>query len=113
MQTIGYTNGYPTSVRRVAYDAEDNVDFFVVKVEERGDSIKIGFKARLAEYFCICSKDFFLYKQANIYGIGMEITNLKKRIEEIQQIQQLFQIRNIDDAREGSISMNERIKQLL
>ncbi|KAI8024285.1 Disease resistance protein RPP13 [Camellia lanceoleosa] len=86
--------------------AEDIIDKFIIKVEEGGiPNKKVGFKACLRKYFCI-------YKQASMYGIGKEIKELKNRLDEICRNQEVFKIRNIEGAGEGSSSMNERFKQL-
>ncbi|CAL5339815.1 hypothetical protein CsSME_00023622 [Camellia sinensis var. sinensis] len=95
-----------SDIRDAAYEAEDIIDKFILKVEEGGiPNKKVGFKACLRKYFCI-------YKQANEYGIGKEIQEWKNRLDEIDRNHEIFKIRNIEAAGEGSSSMNERFKQL-
>ncbi|KAI8021027.1 Disease resistance protein RPP13 [Camellia lanceoleosa] len=85
--------------------AEDIIDKFILKVEEGGIPKRTGFKACLRKYFGI-------YKQANKYGIGKEIQEWKNRLDEIDRNHEIFKIRNIEAAGDGSCSMNERFKQL-
>ncbi|CAL5400711.1 unnamed protein product [Camellia sinensis] len=95
-----------SDIRDAAYEAEDIIDKFILKVEEGGiPNKKVGFKACLRKYFCI-------YKQASGYGIGKEIQEWKNRLDEIDRNHEIFKIRNIEAAGEGSSSMNERFKQL-
>ncbi|KAL7239273.1 hypothetical protein ACSBR2_005220 [Camellia fascicularis] len=94
-----------SDIRDAAYEAEDIIDKFILKVEEGGIPERTGFKACLRKYFCI-------YKQANKYGIGKEIQEWKNRFNEIDRNHEIFKIRNIEAAGEGSSSMNERFKQL-
>ncbi|XP_028064005.1 disease resistance protein RPP13-like [Camellia sinensis] len=47
-----------------------------------------------------------------MYGIGKEIKELTNRLDEICRNQEVFKIRNIEGAGEGSSSMNERFKQI-
>ncbi|CAL5397458.1 unnamed protein product [Camellia sinensis] len=94
-----------SDIRDAAYEAEDIIDKFILKVEEGGIPERTGFKACLRKYFCI-------YKQANKYGIGKEIQEWKNRLNEIDRNHEIFKIRNIEAAGEGSSSMNERFKQL-
>ncbi|KAI8022473.1 Disease resistance protein RPP13 [Camellia lanceoleosa] len=93
-----------SDIRDAAYEAEDIIDKFILKVEG-GIPKRTGFKACLRKYFCI-------YKQANKYGIGKEIQEWKNRLDEIDRNHEIFKIRNIEAAGEGSSSMNERFKQL-
>ncbi|KAF5946086.1 hypothetical protein HYC85_016314 [Camellia sinensis] len=90
-----------SAIRDAAYQAEDIIDKFILKVGPK----RTGFKACLRKYFCI-------YKQANKYGIGKEIQEWKNRLDEIDRNHEIFKIRNIEAAGEGSSSMNERFKQL-
>ncbi|KAI8021418.1 putative disease resistance RPP13-like protein 3 [Camellia lanceoleosa] len=86
-----------SDIRDAAYEAEDIIDKFIIKVEEGGiPNKKVGFKACLKKYFCI----------------GKEIKELKNILDEICRNQEVFKIRNIEGAGEGSSSMNERFKQL-
>ncbi|KAE9466152.1 hypothetical protein C3L33_01931, partial [Rhododendron williamsianum] len=102
-----------SDVRDVAYDAEDIIDNFILKVEEgEGTPKKMRLKDCFQKYFCICSKRASLVEQANLYGIGKEINTLKKRLEEIQRNREIFNIRDINDGREGSDRRNERLNQL-
>ncbi|CAL5400727.1 unnamed protein product [Camellia sinensis] len=95
-----------SNIRDAAYEAEDIIDKFILKVEEEGGIPKrTGFKACLRKYFRI-------YKQANKYGIGKEIQEWKNRLDEIDRNHEIFKIRNIEAAGEGSSGMNERFKQL-
>ncbi|KAL7259337.1 hypothetical protein ACSBR1_005269 [Camellia fascicularis] len=94
-----------SDIRDAAYEAEDIIDKFILKVEEGGIPKRTGFKACLRKYFCI-------YKQANKYGIGKEIQEWKNRLDEIDRNHEIFKIRNIEAAGEGSSGMNERFKQL-
>ncbi|KAI8024287.1 Disease resistance protein RPP13 [Camellia lanceoleosa] len=94
-----------SDIRDAAYEAEDIIDKFILKVEEGGIPKRTGFKACLRKYFCI-------YKQANKYGIGKEIQEWKNKLDEIDRNHEIFKIRNIEAAGEGSSSMNERFKQL-
>ncbi|GMP60821.1 hypothetical protein CsSME_00023531 [Camellia sinensis var. sinensis] len=94
-----------SDIRDTAYEAEDIIDKFILKVEEGGIPKRTGFKACLRKYFCI-------YKQANKYGIGKEIQEWKNRLDEIDRNHEIFKIRNIEAAGEGSSGMNERFKQL-
>ncbi|XP_028068292.1 putative disease resistance RPP13-like protein 3 [Camellia sinensis] len=94
-----------SDIRDVAYEAEDIIDKFVLKVKG-GIPKRTGFKACLRKYFCI-------YKQANKYGIGKEIQEWKNRLDEIDRNHEFFKIRNIEATGEGSSSMNERFKKLL
>ncbi|XP_028114780.1 putative disease resistance RPP13-like protein 3 [Camellia sinensis] len=93
-----------SDIRDAAFEAEDIIDKFILKVEG-GIPERTGFKACLRKYFCI-------YKQANKYGIGKEIQEWKNRLDEIDRNHEIFKIRNIEVAGEGSSSMNERFKQL-
>ncbi|CAL5339708.1 unnamed protein product [Camellia sinensis] len=90
-----------SDIRDAAYEAEDIIDKFILKVGPK----RTGFKACLRKYFCI-------YKQANKYGIGKEVQEWKNRLDEIDRNHEIFKIRNIEAAGEGSSSMNERFKQL-
>ncbi|KAI8024290.1 Disease resistance protein RPP13 [Camellia lanceoleosa] len=90
---------------RDLYGREAIIDKFILKVEERGIPKRTGFKACLRKYFCI-------YKQANKYGIGKEIQEWKNRLDEIDRNHEIFKIRNIEAAGEGSSGMNGRFKQL-
>ncbi|KAI8540721.1 hypothetical protein RHMOL_Rhmol08G0007900 [Rhododendron molle] len=102
-----------SDVRDVAYDAEDIIDNFILKVEEgEGTPKKMGRKDCFQKYFCICNKHASLIEQANLYGIGKEINTLKKRLEEIQRNREIFNIRDINDGRERSDPRNERLNQL-
>ncbi|KAL7259316.1 hypothetical protein ACSBR1_005245 [Camellia fascicularis] len=94
-----------SDIRDAAYEAEDIIDKFILKVEEGGIPKRTGFKACLRKYFCI-------YKQANKYGIGKEIQEWKNILDEIDRNREIFGIRNINAAGEGSSSMNERFRQL-
>ncbi|CAL5339714.1 unnamed protein product [Camellia sinensis] len=86
-----------SNIRDAAYEAEDIIDKFIIKVEEGGiPNKKVGFKACLRKYFCI-------YKQASMYGIGKEIKELKNRLDEICRNQEVFKIRTIEGAGEGSV----------
>ncbi|KAE9450811.1 hypothetical protein C3L33_17288, partial [Rhododendron williamsianum] len=99
-------------VRDVAYDAEDIIDNFILKVEEgHGTPKKMELKDCFQKYFCICSKHDSLIEQANLYGIGIEINTLKKRLDEIQRNREYFNIRDIS-GREGSDLRNERQNQI-
>ncbi|KAE9466170.1 hypothetical protein C3L33_01928, partial [Rhododendron williamsianum] len=102
-----------SDVRDVAYDAEDIIDNFILQVEEgEGTPKKMGLKGCFQKYFCICSKHASLIEQGNLYGIGKEIDTLKKKLEEIQRNREIFNIRDINDGREGSDIRNERLNQL-
>ncbi|KAG5534156.1 hypothetical protein RHGRI_022334 [Rhododendron griersonianum] len=102
-----------SDVRDLAYDAEDIIDNFILKVEEgEGTPKKMGQKDCFQKYFCICSKRASLVEQANLYGIGKEINTLKKRLEEIQRNREIFNIRDINDGRQGSDRRNERLNEL-
>ena len=81
-----------SDIRDVAYDAEDIIDNFILKVEEGRDPKKMGLKAWFEKYLCICSKQASLVKQATLYGIGTEINSLKNRLDEIQRNQEIFKI---------------------
>ncbi|XP_058184257.1 disease resistance protein RPP13-like [Rhododendron vialii] len=94
-----------SDIRDVAYEAEDIIDNFILKVEA-GTSKKMGLKDCFQKYFCICSKHASLIQQANLYSIGQEIKTLKTKLTQIQQNQVTFGIRSINDAREGSDRMN-------
>ncbi|THF95165.1 hypothetical protein TEA_011246 [Camellia sinensis var. sinensis] len=94
-----------SDITDAAYEAEDIIDKFILKVEEGGIPKRTGFKACLRKYLCI-------YKQANKYGIGKEIQEWKNRLDEIDRNHEIFKIRNIKAAGEGSSKMNERFKQL-
>ncbi|KAH7833282.1 hypothetical protein Vadar_004749 [Vaccinium darrowii] len=94
-----------SDMRDVAYEAEDIIDDFILKVEA-GTTKKMGLKDCFEKYFCICSKNACLVQQANLYGIGREINKLKTKITEIQQNKETFNIRSIDFAREGSDRQN-------
>ncbi|KAI8537634.1 hypothetical protein RHMOL_Rhmol09G0039500 [Rhododendron molle] len=96
-----------TDIRDVAYEAEDIVDNFILKVEA-GAPKKMGLKDCFEKYFCICSKHASLIQQANLYGIGQEINTLKTKLTQIEQSRIAFGIRSIDDARERSDHMNRR-----
>ncbi|KAI8023947.1 putative disease resistance protein [Camellia lanceoleosa] len=90
-----------SDIRDAAYEAEDIIDKFILKVGPK----RTGFKACLRKYFCI-------YKQANKYGIGKEVQEWKNRLDEIDRNREIFKIRNIEAAGEGTSGMNERFKQL-
>ncbi|KAI8537185.1 hypothetical protein RHMOL_Rhmol09G0005300 [Rhododendron molle] len=94
-----------SDIRDVAYEAEDIIDNFILKVEAETPK-KMGLKECFQKYFCICSKHASLIQQANLYGIGQEINTLKSKLTQIQQSQVTFGIRSIDDAREGSNRIN-------
>ncbi|KAI8537277.1 hypothetical protein RHMOL_Rhmol09G0010700 [Rhododendron molle] len=94
-----------SNIRDVAYEAEDIIDNFILKVEA-GTPKKMGLKECFEKYFCICSKHSSLIQQANLCRIGREIKTLKTKLNQIQQNQETFGIRKIDDAREGSDRMN-------
>ncbi|XP_057502276.1 disease resistance protein RPP13-like [Actinidia eriantha] len=96
-----------SDIRDVAYDAEDIIDNFILKVEEGRDPKMMGLKAWFKKYLCICSKQSSLMKQATLYGIGTEINSLKNRLEEIQHNQEIFKIGNIGNAREECSRTNE------
>ncbi|XP_058182918.1 disease resistance protein RPP13-like [Rhododendron vialii] len=98
-------------IRDVAYEAEDIMDNFILKVEA-GTPKKMGLKDCFEKYFCICSKHASLIQQANLYGIGQEINKLKTKLTQIEQSRVTFGIRSIDDTREGSYRMN-RIENML
>ncbi|KAH7858496.1 hypothetical protein Vadar_024543 [Vaccinium darrowii] len=79
-----------SDMRDVAYEAEDIIDNFVLKVETEGEARtrkKMGLKDCFEKYFCIRSKNVGLIQQANLYGIGREINALKTKITQIQQNQ--------------------------
>ncbi|XP_058181111.1 disease resistance protein RPP13-like [Rhododendron vialii] len=90
-----------TDIRDVAYEAEDIIDNFLLKVEA-GTPKNMGLKDCFEKYFCICSKHASLIQQGNLYGIGQEINKLKTKLTQINQSREIFGIRSIDDAREGS-----------
>ncbi|KAG5530380.1 hypothetical protein RHGRI_025353 [Rhododendron griersonianum] len=92
-------------IRDVAYEAEDIIDNFILKVEA-GTPKKMGLKECFEKYFCICSKHSSLIQQANLCRIGREIKTLKTKLNQIQQNQVTFGIRKIDDVGEGSDCMN-------
>ncbi|KAG5530895.1 hypothetical protein RHGRI_025746 [Rhododendron griersonianum] len=94
-----------TDIRDVAYDAEDIIDNFILKVEAEAPK-KMGLKDCFEKYFHICSKHASLIQQANLYGIGQEINTLKTKLTQIEQSRVIFGIRSIDDPREGSDRMN-------
>ncbi|KAI8023086.1 Disease resistance protein RPP13 [Camellia lanceoleosa] len=94
-----------SDIRDAAYQAEDIIDKFILKVGEGGIPKRTGFKACFRKYFCI-------YKQANKYGIGTEIQEWKNRLDEINRNHEFFKLINIEAAVEGSSGMNERFKQL-
>ncbi|KAL7239271.1 hypothetical protein ACSBR2_005216 [Camellia fascicularis] len=103
-EKLGEDNGirkWVSDIRDAAYPAEDIIDKFILKVGPK----RTGFKAFLRKYFCI-------YKLVNLYGIGKEIQEWKNKLNEIHRNQEVFKIRNIEAAGEGSSSMNERFKQL-
>ncbi|KAF5945093.1 hypothetical protein HYC85_015321 [Camellia sinensis] len=81
-------------------DAAYEVRILLTRIPKR-----TGFKACLRKYLCI-------YKQANKYGIGREIQEWKNILDEIDRNHEIFKIRNIKAAEEGSSSMNERLKKL-
>ncbi|PSS19055.1 Disease resistance protein [Actinidia chinensis var. chinensis] len=95
-----------SDIRNIAYDAEDIIDNFILKVEEGRDPKKMGLKEWFEKYLCICSKQASLVKQATLYGIGMEINSLKNRLEEIQHNQEVFKI-NIGNVGEECARTNE------
>ncbi|KAG5530378.1 hypothetical protein RHGRI_025351 [Rhododendron griersonianum] len=94
-----------SDIRDVAYEAEDIIDNFILKVEAETPK-KMGLKDCFQKYFCICGKRASLIQQANLYGIGQEINTLKTKLTQIQQNQVTFGIRSIDDARERSNRIN-------
>ncbi|KAG5530898.1 hypothetical protein RHGRI_025749 [Rhododendron griersonianum] len=96
-----------TDIRDVAYEAEDIIDNFILKVEA-GTPKNMGLKDCFEKYFCICSKLTILIQQANLYGIGREINTLKTKLTQIERSRVTFGIRSIDDARERSDHMNRR-----
>ncbi|KAE9450558.1 hypothetical protein C3L33_17543, partial [Rhododendron williamsianum] len=96
-----------TDIRDVAYEAEDIIDNFILKVEA-GTPKNVGLKDCFEKYFCICRKLTILIQQANLYGIGQEINTLKTKLNQIEQSRVTFGIRSIDDARERSDHMNRR-----
>ena len=51
-----------SDIRDAAYDAEDIVDFFILKVEERGCNKEIGFKSRfsVAKKFSSINREIFI-----------------------------------------------------
>ncbi|KAH7834477.1 hypothetical protein Vadar_016453 [Vaccinium darrowii] len=100
-----------SDIRDVAYEAEDIIDDFILKVEaeakgEAGTPKKMWIKDRFEKYFGSRNKNASLIQQANLYGVGLEINTLKTKLTQIQQNQVTFNIRSIDDAREGSNRMN-------
>jgi disease resistance protein RPM1 len=98
-----------SDIRDVAYEAEDIIDNFILKVEaeaEAGTPKKMGLKDCFKKYFCICSKHASLIQQANLYGIGQEINTLRTKLNQIEESRVIFGIRSIDDARDGSDRMN-------
>ncbi|XP_057502332.1 disease resistance protein RPP13-like [Actinidia eriantha] len=96
-----------SDIRDVAYDAEDIIDNFILKVEKGMDPKKMGLKAWFEKYLYICSKQASLVKQATLYGIGTEINSLKNRLEEIQHNQEIFKIGNIGNVGEECARTNE------
>ncbi|KAH7841620.1 hypothetical protein Vadar_032194 [Vaccinium darrowii] len=103
-----------SDIRDVAYEAEDIIDNFILKVEaeaEAGTPKKMGLKDCFKKYFCICSKHASLIQQANLYGIGQEINTLRTKLNQIEESRVTFGIRNIDDARDGSDRMNAYRRQ--
>ncbi|KAG5530376.1 hypothetical protein RHGRI_025349 [Rhododendron griersonianum] len=99
------TRKWISDIRDVAYEAEDIIDNFILKVEAETPK-KMGLKVCFQKYFCICGKRASLIQQANLYGIGQEINTLKTKLTQIQQNQVTFGIRSIDDARERSNRIN-------
>ncbi|GMP60804.1 hypothetical protein CsSME_00023516 [Camellia sinensis var. sinensis] len=55
-----------SDIRDAAYEVEDVIDKFILKVGEGGTPKRTGFNACLRKYF-------YIYKQANKYGIGREM----------------------------------------
>ncbi|XP_058184255.1 disease resistance protein RPP13-like [Rhododendron vialii] len=98
-----------SDIRDVAYEAEDIIDNFILKVEAETPK-KIELEDYFQKYFCIYSKNASLIQQENLYGIGHEINTLKTKLNQIKQSRVTFdRIRSIDDARDlGSCSMNAR-----
>ncbi|KAH7841254.1 hypothetical protein Vadar_027648 [Vaccinium darrowii] len=103
-----------SDIRDVAYEAEDIIDNFILKVKveaEAGTPKKMGLKDCFKKYFCICSKHASLIQQANLYGIGEEINTLRIKLNQIEESRVTFGIRSIDDARDGSDRMNAYRRQ--
>ncbi|KAE9450557.1 hypothetical protein C3L33_17544, partial [Rhododendron williamsianum] len=100
-----------TDIRDAAYAAEDIIDNFILKVEA-GTRNNMGLKDCFEKHFCICSKHVGLIQQANLYGIGQEIITLKTKLTQINTSRESFNIRSIDDAREGLDRMNRRTNSL-
>lgn len=96
-----------SDIRDLAYDAEDIIDDFILKVEEKEKTLrKMGLKDRFKKSFSFSSKQASLTKQTSLFGIGEDIKALKTKLEDIQRNCEIFNVK------EGSNCKNEKINQI-
>ncbi|KAF8377860.1 hypothetical protein HHK36_031247 [Tetracentron sinense] len=95
-----HVRNWVAEIRVAAYDADDIVDTFILKVASRR---RCGVFQR---YVCIFSK------WIDIYKVGKEIQEIQTRIHDISNSRETYGIKNIGEIGEGKSSANERLQQL-
>ncbi|KAF8410445.1 hypothetical protein HHK36_002974 [Tetracentron sinense] len=92
-----------SEITNVAYDAEDIIDTFILKVVT--STQRRGFKAKVWRYAFIFKKGIYLYK------LGKDIEAIKSRILDISRRRETYGIKNIGGG-EGTSSVSERLRNL-
>ncbi|KAF8369848.1 hypothetical protein HHK36_032126 [Tetracentron sinense] len=90
-------------IRDVAYDAEDVIDRFILKVSSRRRG---GLKGVLKRYVCIFDEWIELHK------VGKKMEVIQAKIHDITNSLQNYGIRSIDHEGEGTSSTNESQQEL-
>ncbi|KAH7858546.1 hypothetical protein Vadar_025148 [Vaccinium darrowii] len=79
-----------SDMRDVAYEAEDIIDNFILKVEKEGEAKtqkKMGLKDCFEKYFCIRSKNASLIQQANLYEGKQDVDyQMRKWISDMRDV---------------------------
>ncbi|KAJ4724320.1 Disease resistance protein [Melia azedarach] len=99
-----------SDVRDIAYDTEDVLDTFLLKVNDgRVPRRRPGFLSSMKLCTCIFDKG---KEQLNLHSIGKEIGDLRKRIKDLSRKRKTYGLENIGYKIEGTSNTLGRLKQL-
>ncbi|OVA01141.1 Disease resistance protein [Macleaya cordata] len=90
-------------IRDVAYDAEDVIDTFILKVASKRRG---GIQEFLMRNTCIINR------AVHLHNVGMEIQAILARLQDISNSRTTYGIKDIDDG-EASSNANQRLQQQL